>query len=265
VRRRNSTDGQSSRTLPGFLLATLLCLSGAGAAGAHETADLRVVADRLVGGASLLTDLTSSGASRGFHDHAHRFQETVRSGRWKTGQLRSDWERLRRAFEEAERSLSRRRTDERIGFLLAHLEDEIESGSRLVSGAPGAGGGTTEQWIGLLQGETCVGVQNVGPRPCPRPREGVSFRVPRGVTQIRRFRGEWRDFGGGARALVLLDGQPVWQTDVGKDWEADARSVNLRVRPGQTLTIQSVRGDPFWVRRFDIEPVGDGDGYRFPY
>jgi hypothetical protein len=45
----------------------------------------------------------------------------------------------------------------------------------------------------------------------------------------------------------------VWESDVAKDWDSDGRDLDVRVRPGSTVTLVSKTGDPMWVRRFEVD------------
>ncbi|MGH7858227.1 MAG: hypothetical protein ACREQY_12960 [Candidatus Binatia bacterium] len=252
-----------------FGLAAIVVLMVASAA-AHETGGwgsrnegFDDVVRRIAGGAGLLHDLERSRATSAFRDRAHHLDEMLGDRRVRPEHVERDWRLLHEAFVDARRSAS---DDRRVDFLVMHLAEDVAAGDRLV-GRTGGGffpppGSQGPGQHSFLRGETCVGVNAAQPRPCAKPDESRTFPVPPDVSVIRRIKGEWRDYGRGVKAQVLVDGRLVWQTDVSKDWDTDARDVEVRVRPGSKLTVRSSNGDPLWLRRLEIEYEGSSRGRR---
>jgi hypothetical protein len=254
-------------------LVLLLGLSSAVAAndrddrppGGHTRHDLRELAAQITGGAALFVNVSSSSAAQAFHDRAHHFEESL--GR-RSDHVADDWRDVRRSFEAARRSV-RREEDPRITFLVSHLQEDLAEADSLVgsyAGAPGpppSGDGR----ISFIDQETCVGTGRSG-RPCPTPRDSLTFRIPRDVAVIKRLDGEWRDFGRGANAEIYVNDQLVWRSDVGKDWDGDGTSLDVRIPPGSTLIVRSSNGDPIWIRRLTAETLATADRertYRNPW
>jgi hypothetical protein len=225
-------------------------------AGDDTRRDLREIAARITGGASLLTGAAAGAPSRAFHERARRFEDAVTRRR----PLADDWRELRTSFEDARRS-ARRKDDSRILFLVTHLHQDLLDAVPLVVSSGDRGRpsrGDTEPnadgRLSLIDRETCVGTGRSG-TPCPTPRDALSFRIPRSVEVIRRLDGEWRDFGRGANAEIFLNDRLIWRTDVEKDWDRDDKTLDLRVPPGSTLTVRSSNGDPIWIRRLSAETL----------
>jgi hypothetical protein len=226
--------------------------------------DLRELAAKITGGASLLVGVASSRPTQAFHDHARRFEDAVE----RRDHVGDDWRELRSSFEAARQS-ARRERDPRITFLVSHLQEDIAEGDPLVgsyageSPPPGGSGGR----ISFIDQEICVGTGRDG-RPCPTPRDAVTFRIPRDVAVINRLDGEWRDFGRGANAEIYVNDRLVWRTDVAKDWDGDGTALDVRVPPGSTLTVRSSTGDPIWIRRLTAETLATASRdqtYRNPW
>lgn len=226
----------------------------------HTRRDLREVAARITGGASLLASAAGGASSEAFHERARRFEDSVTRRR----PLADEWRELRTSFEDARRS-ARRKDDSRVVFLVTHLHQDLLEAVPLVvafgdRGRPSRG--DTEPGpdgrLSFIDQETCVGTGRSG-RPCSTPRDVLSFRIPRSVEVIRRLDGEWRDFGRGANAEIHLNDRLVWRTDVQKDWDGDGKTLDLRVPPGSTLTVRSSNGDPIWIRRLTAETIAPSD------
>ena len=238
--------------LPLLLVLLLAPASAHEPPGQKRRADaLRDVASRIVGGASLLVELDPRRATRDLHDRAHRFEDGLGSRR-DGGELRADWQRLRGAFEEARRTGGR--PDERRAFLFVHLAEELEAGDALVGRVPSSAPDTSERRkYAFVLTEECVGTNRAGARPCPSPRRELSFRIPQRISAIHRIVGEWRDYGRDTRPQVLVNGQVVWKASAKSGWDTDGKSLTLPVRPGSVLSLRSTNGDPFWVRRLEVE------------
>ena len=246
------------------LLAALLVLAlHGGAALAHEDddhagapADLTVVAHRITGGASLLQDLIQSGASNRFHDRAHHFEGVV--GERRDQSLADDWRELEAAFEQMRRE--RRGGEARYDFLIAHLREDMAEGDRLVASAgsgsipPPPSGGPGR--VSFIDRVTCVGTAPTANR-CPVSRDTLTFRIPEGVTVIRRLDAEWRDFGHTTNAEVYVNDRMVWRTGVARDWDGDGTSLDVRIPSGSTLSIRSSNGEPIWIRQLTAETRSD--------
>jgi hypothetical protein len=232
---------------------------------AHETGsatdsgDYRRIVRRLVGGASLLYDMKRNRSTATLHERIHHFEEMVDERGADPAHLGRDWAGVRDAFRDARKSLSFNDRDRRLDFVISHLADDVAAGDRVFG--RGGGGGWTEPSgaarHSFLTREACVGVNNVKPRPCPTPDDDLTFRIPPQVDVIRRISAQWRDYGRGAKAQVYVDGRLVWQTDVAKDWDADARDLDVRVRPGSKLTVRSANGDPIWIRALEVDFATD--------
>jgi hypothetical protein len=251
------------------LLVLLLGLSPAGAhddpAGAHERApghtqrDLRQLAVQIVGGASLLVDVSPSASSVvEFHKRAHHFEESLGRSR---DHVDGDWRDLRSAFRAASKA-ARRGRDPRIGFLLSHLEEDLAAGDQLVgahaSAPPPSGSVTGPGRLSFIDRETCVGT-NRGAKACNGSRDTLTFSIPRDVTVISRLDAEWRDFGGSAKGEIYVNDRLVWRTDVARNWDTDAKSLDVRIPPGSTLSVRSSNGDPIWIRRLSAETRREAD------
>jgi len=241
----------------------------AGASFAHEQpTSLGPLAHRIAGGASLLSDLTQSPSASRFHDRAHHFEDAVgeRSG----GHLTEDWRDLRDAFEQARHELAG--GESRLDFLLAHLQEDIALGDRLVAsitseppntGYTGNGPGT----VSFVNRTICVGTTDVG-RPCPSSRGSQTFRIPREVSVIRRLNAEWRDFGANSNVEIYVNDRLVWRTDTPEDWASATIPLNVQIQPGSTLTVRSSDGDPIWIRRLNAETLratASDESYRNPW
>jgi len=259
-------------------LSVLVLLLGFSSAVAHARddsppgrtrRDLRELAAKISGGASLLVDVASSRPTQAFQDHARNFEDAVR----RRDNLGDDWRELRSSFEAARRS-ARREDDPRTTFLLSHLQEDLAEADPLVGSyagesAPPPSGGTVDSngRISFIDQETCVGTGRSG-RPCSTPRESLTFRIPRDVAVINRLDGEWRDFGRGANAEIYVNDRLVWRTDVAKDWDGDGKSLDVRIPPGSTLTVRSSNGDPIWIRRLTAETLATASvepTYRNPW
>jgi hypothetical protein len=218
--------------------------------------DLREVAAKITGGASLLAGVDSGPSGQAFQERARRFEEAVERRR----PLADDWRELRASFEDARRS-ARRKDDPRVVFLVTHLHEDLLAGAPLVAASAERGRPSRDETaadasgrLSFIDRETCVGTGRSG-TPCTTPRDVLSFRIPRNVEVIRRLDGEWRDFGRGANAEIHLNDRLVWRTDVEKDWDRDDKTLDLRVPPGSTLTVRSSNGDPIWIRRLSAETL----------
>lgn len=235
----------------------------------HTRRDLRELAAQITGGAALLVDVASSRPAQAFHDRAHTFEESLGRGR---KHLDDDWREVRSSFEAARRSA--RRDDPRTTFLVSHLQEDLAEADLLVrsyasESAPPPSGGTVGSGgrISFIDQETCVGTGRSG-RPCPTPRDSLTFRIPRDIAVISRLDGEWRDFGRGANAEIYVNDRLVWRTDVAKDWDGDGTSLDVRIPPGSTLTVRSSNGDPIWIRRLTAETLATASRertYRNPW
>jgi hypothetical protein len=260
------------------ILAALVLLLGLSSGVAHSRddrppgrtrRDLRELAAKITGGASLLVDVASSRATQTFHDRAHRFEGAVE----RRDHVADDWREVRSSFEAARQS-ARREDDGRITFLLSHLQEDLAEAAPLVGSyagesAPPPNGGTESSngRISFIDRETCVGTGSSG-RPCPTPRDSLTFRIPRDVAVINRLDGEWRDFGRGANAEIYVNDRLVWRTDVARDWDGDGTPLDVRIPPGSTLTVRSSTGDPIWIRRLTAETLATASGeqtYRNPW
>jgi hypothetical protein len=259
-------------------LSALVLLLGVSPAVAHEAddtpsgrtrPDLRALAAKITGGASLLVDVSSSRATQAFHDSAHHFEDAVE----RRDHVADDWREVRSSFEAARRD-ARRQDDPRITFVISHLQEDLAEAAPLVGSyagesAPPPSGGTvgSNGRVSFINRETCVGTERSN-RPCSTPRDSLTFRIPREVAVINRLDGEWRDFGRGANAEIYVNDQLVWRTDVAKDWDGDTTSLNVRIPPGSTLTVRSSTGDPIWIRRLTAETLATASReqtYRNPW
>lgn len=226
--------------------------------------DLSDIAARIVGGATLLQDVASGREVDDLHERAHHIERMLEEDRGRA-HVGEDWEELRAAFDRVKRSRSGRSRDDRVRFLVEHLENDIEAGARIAGRAgPGRPSGEAGR-LTLIDRETCVGDARVGPRPCPSPRDAVTFRLPRDVDVIRRISAEWRDFGRGSKARVYLNDRLVWETDVARDWDPDGRALNLRVPRGSTITVTSRGGEAIWIRRLELEAGREETGQRYQW
>ena len=247
--------------------AVLAALVSAGGAVAHDDRDrgedsVSAVARRVSAGASLLRDHTRTRTSERLHERAHRFEQAVDDGSKRV--VNEEWRALREAFERVRREASGR--DPEAEFLVSHLAEDVARGDQLV-------GRSGDEWNDdakrdtepgvhpLVNGEICLGTRNVGPRPCPQPRESITFSVPRGIDILRQVNAEWRDFGRGAVAEVYINDRLVWSADVAKGWDPDGKRLDMRIWPGSTITLRTGNGEPFWVRKLDLEAGSDADRF----
>jgi len=247
------------RILPIFsVLVLLLGLSSAvaearddGSQG-HSRRDLRELAAKISGGASLLAGAASSRSTQAFNDRARRFAEAVE----RRDRVGDEWREVQSSFERARQTA--RRDDPRIGFLVSHLQDDLAEAEPLVgsyAGSPSPGGpATSGGHISFIDRETCVGTVR-SDRDCDNPRDSLTFKIPRDVTVINRLDGEWRDYGRSSNAEIYVNDRLVWRSDVNKDWDGDGKSVDVRIPPGSTLTIRSSTGDPIWIRKLTAETL----------
>ena len=220
---------------------------------------LEPLAHRIAGAASLLYGVERNRATERFHESTHHFEDILDDRRER--RIDDDWRAVREAYDEVRRRGVRR--DAQTEFILTHLAEDMERGDRVVahveSGGGGGypGGGEEAGRLALIDRETCVGWNRVGPRPCPSARDSVTFSIPRSVKVLRQVNAEWRDFGRGANAEVYVNDRLVWRTDVAKDWDPDGKRLDMRIWPGSTITLRSGNGDPIWIRRLDIEAARD--------
>jgi hypothetical protein len=240
------------------------------ASGVPEAAadELSSIVRRIAGGASILSDISSSDAARDLHESAHHLERVVDDEDTGRRHLGRDWRRLRDAYRRVDRE--RDSDDPRVEFLVRHLGEDVAAGDRVVGRDYGdyadderedrdehydwSGGAAASQLHARLLGNTvCLGWNRVGSHPCPSPQRSIDFRLPHDVTRLRRISGEWRDYGRGAKAVVLVNGAAVWESDVAKDWDGDSKDLDLRVPRGSTITVVSKNGDPMWVRRLEVD------------
>ena len=247
-----------------FVFPIFVLLLGLAPAGAHDgpadardrapglaRRDLRQLATQIVGGASLLVDVSSAPSAVEFHKRAHHFEESLGRNR---DHVDDDWRNLRSAFPPASQSASRGR-DPRIGFLLAHLEEDLAAGDRLLAShatAPPGGSVGGPGRLSFIDQQTCVGGNRIA-NSCPNARDTLTFSIPRDVAAITRLDAEWRDFGRTTNGEIYVNDRLVWQSDVARDWDTDAQTLDIRVPPGSTLSVRSSNGDPIWIRRLDAD------------
>jgi hypothetical protein len=215
--------------------------------------DLRELAAKITGGASLLAGAASSRPTQAFQESARQFENAVR----RRDNVSDDWREVRSSFEEARQS-ARRNDDPRITFLVSHLQEDLNEADPLVASYAGQPApppsGTSGGRISFIDRETCVGTVR-SDRDCDNPRDSLTFRIPRDVTVINRLDGEWRDYGRGANAEIYVNDRLVWRSDVNRDWDGDGKSVDVRIPPGSTLTVRSSTGDPIWIRKLTAETL----------
>ena len=249
-------------TFPLFAALLIFALH-AGDALAHEDDpaapnDLAPVAHRITGGASLLQDLIQSSATKRFHQRAHHFEEVVgnRGGR----HLAEDWRKVRAAFQQVRRE--RRGGETRYDFLMAHLGGHLADGDALVgrqaAAPPPSGRVTGSGRLSFIDRETCVGTKR-GANSCKSSSDTLTFSIPRDVAAISRLNAEWRDFDGDADGEIYVNDRLVWHTALTRDWDTNAKSLDVRIPPGSTLSIRSSNGDPIWIRRLSAETLREGD------
>jgi hypothetical protein len=222
------------------------------------------IAHRIAGGASLIDNLSRSSASDRFEELARRLDRALAQRRVR--HLARDWREVRDAYEQTRRTVSA--GDARIDFVLAHLQEDVAQGDRIVGSlpAPGPGPGTpptTPGRVSFIDRQTCVGNARVG-RSCPTSQSSLTFNIPREVAVIRRLEAEWRDYGSRANAEVYINDRLVWRTDVGEDWDSDNRPLDVRVTPGSTITVRSHDGAPIWIRKFTADTLREPER-SFPY
>ncbi|MGH7805260.1 MAG: hypothetical protein ACREQJ_13010 [Candidatus Binatia bacterium] len=247
-----------------ILLAVLL-LTVAVSAGAADR-NLRVVAERIVGGAALMREIDRDRPIDEFYDRARRFADLAR-GSTGRGDVSEEWRRLRSSYRTA-RKEARRGREEGWSFLTSHLDEDFAAGDRLIgSVADGPATGTGEaRRVSLIRSETCVG-RNKTDHACPNRRDTLTFSLPRDVKVIRRFDTEWRDFGANGNGELYINDRLVWREDVNKDWDGDGKDLNLRIPAGSVITLRSANGDPIWVRKLTVDVLEreDRDDYRDPW
>ena len=256
------THAFGSRVLLAVLFTALLVSVRPVAA---DQADVRRIADRIVGGASLMRELGRDREVDTFYDRARRFADLAR-GATGPGDLDDEWRRLRSSYRAA-RKASRRSRDEGWRFLTAHLDEDFADGSRILGSSGDDDGGAGElRRLSLIRDVMCFGRNNTD-HACPNRRDSLTFALPRDVAVIRRFDVEWRDYGENANGEVYLNDRLVWRQDVKKDWGAAGRELNVRVPAGSVLTIRSSNGDPIWVRKLTVDVLEreDRDDYRDPW
>jgi hypothetical protein len=245
------------------MVALLWTIGGSGAAYGE---DLGPLARRISGGATLLGQLASSDAVRQFQEDARDFERAADRDRGR--RIGRAWRRARSSYDEARRDAVRS-NDGRVDFVVRHLDEDLADAERLVgrdSGRDGddddrdrddrRGGDTSPDpgHASLIDTAICVGSNQVGSHPCPAPRRDATFRLPRSASRIRKIAGEWRDYGLGARAQVLVNGTVVFEADVEKDWDGDGKDLDLTLpRGGSTVTVVSKNGDPMWVRKLEVD------------
>ena len=236
----------------GVMVLVIWGLWGLPACADHRT-DLSAISDRILGGAFLLRRLEPTYTIEDFYEKAHHFQRAVRTWRAGGSHLRRNFTELEEVFRNIRYSYSRRSQDNEVEFILTHLREDVEAAGRLVGQVRRSSLSPALYSYGFIQGEVCVGENSAGPRPCPKPKAVLTFPLPREASAITQVLGEWRDYGLPAKAQVILNGVSVWQTDVKKKWDQDARALNFPVSPRSTLTIRSANGDPIWIRRLEIQ------------